>query len=568
MNQEGESDGWIIHLCGLFSRLEILRILFDLANLPVIVGFGGVNPAGRSSSHLGYRRLVYDALAADEQVAVVRDLLVLSRTIQRSDQGWVDRQGEPLDPAAAIERYRGDMLSHTLVRRLENGRVDPDAIPCHRSLGGRNGVESVRFELARRQVPEPLPSGWTIEGEDGDRVRVRAAGSRLFLEETRPSRVNVAGQLPTGFDPSALYQSRNHPRALQLSIFGASDAVASLGVDWEVIASRVAPDRIGVFAGSAIAQLDPEGFGGLLQSRLQGRRPTSKHLPLGLAEMPADFVNAYVLQSLGPTGHCMGACATFLYNLKMGLDAIQRGDCRLVLVGGAEAAVVPEVIDGFDAMGALGDDDKLRAIQGDNGEPAETVDHRRACRPFGNNAGLCVAEGSQWVFLADDALALELGLTVHGAVGGVFVHADGPKKSISGPGAGNYVTVARALAEARAVVGDAVTQSYVHAHGTGTPQNRVTESHILSLASRAFGLADWPVVAIKAQLGHSMGPAGGDQLMAALGFWSRGILPGIVSTPALADDVHRDGLDFVLQHREVDPKSMDVVFLNAKGFGG
>ena len=29
---------------------------------PVIVGFGGVNPAGRSSSHHGYRRMVIDEL--------------------------------------------------------------------------------------------------------------------------------------------------------------------------------------------------------------------------------------------------------------------------------------------------------------------------------------------------------------------------------------------------------------------------------------------------------------------------------------------------------------------------
>ncbi|HNF09694.1 MAG TPA: hypothetical protein PLX36_10580, partial [Pseudomonadales bacterium] len=33
-----------------------------MVRLPVIVGFGGINPAGRSSFHHGYRRLVLDVL--------------------------------------------------------------------------------------------------------------------------------------------------------------------------------------------------------------------------------------------------------------------------------------------------------------------------------------------------------------------------------------------------------------------------------------------------------------------------------------------------------------------------
>ena len=35
------------------------------------------------------------------------------------------------------------------------------------------------------------------------------------------------------------------------------------------------------------------------------------------------------------------------------------------------------------------------------------------------------------------------------------------------------------------------------AHGTGTPQNRVTESAILNETARAFGIEGWPVAAVK-----------------------------------------------------------------------
>ena len=82
----------------------------------------------------------------------------------------------------------------------------------------------------------------------------------------------------------------------------------------------------------------------------------------------------------------------------------------------------------------------------------------------------------------DDALAMESGARVLGSVGDVFVNADGYKKSIPGPGIGNYVTVAKAMAAARGMLGEdgLRTSTYMHAHGTGTPQNRVTESAIMS----------------------------------------------------------------------------------------
>lgn len=54
----------------------------------------------------------------------------------------------------------------------------------------------------------------------------------------------------------------------------------------------------------------------------------------------------------------------------------------------------------------------------------------------------------------DDALALELGADIHGSVPDVFINADGFKKSISAPGPGNYLTMAKAVAAAAQIVGE------------------------------------------------------------------------------------------------------------------
>ena len=108
----------------------------------------------------------------------------------------------------------------------------------------------------------------------------------------------------------------------------------------------------------------------------------------------------------------------------------------------------------------------------------------------------------------------------------------------------------------------------MHAHGTGTPQNRVTESAIMSEVAGAFGIPSFTIAAIKSYVGHSLAPAGGDQLAAILGAWQDGIVPGIKTIDHIADDVLQDHLHFPLQDEERDIATMRGAFVNSKGFGG
>ena len=132
------------------------------------------------------------------------------------------------------------------------------------------------------------------------------------------------------------------------------------------------------------------------------------------------------------------------------------------------------------------------------------------------------------------------------------------------------MTVAQAAALGRAIVGDDALRyrSFVQAHGTGTPQNRVTESLIFSEIAKVFGMENWPVTAIKSYLGHSIGAAGGDQIMATLGVWKYGFIPGIRTIRGLAEDVHSGKLNILLNHLETGADQMDLALINAKGFGG
>ena len=542
-----------------------------MSHLPVIVGFGGISPAGRSAFHHGFNRLVFDRLPRDQQLATLQSLATLTHQIRQHEGNWLDANGNTVELPAFLTRHQDALLAGTLIRKLESNLFDPSQLPMHTplSLASADTESPLRFTLSSRKLPGTLPANWTLVSDDGKSAVIEVTGSlEVMVKDTFKSPVNTAGQLPSGFQPEALYPARSHPRGLQMTLFAASDALHSVGIDWETIQSKVAPDQISVYAGSSMNQLDYDGYGGLLKARLLGKKITSKQLPLGFGDMPADFINAYMLGNVGNTGTNLGACASFLYNLNQAIHDIRRGTHRVAIVGASEAPLVPDIIEAFANMGALADDAGLLEL--DKALNPQSPDHRRACRPFGKNIGFTLAESAQFFVLFDDALALELGATIHAAVNEVFVNADGFKKSIASPGVGNYLTMAKAAAATQAVLGAKSLRehSFVQAHGTGTPQNRTTESAIFADIASHFGITRWPVTAMKSYLGHSIACAGGDQLAMTLGVWARGLLPGILTTRELAEDVSTQGLDFLLQHRQVDPLHFDAALLNSKGFGG
>ncbi|MDA0759788.1 MAG: beta-ketoacyl synthase [Proteobacteria bacterium] len=463
-----------------------------MASLPLIVGYGGINAAGRSIFDLGYNRILFEKIGLLEQQEVLTSLGHLMGT---SDQETI--------------------INKTLMRE-----IDQDF-----------------FQLNNFRNPI-LPS-------------------------------SAGGQLPSGFNPADTYNARQHPRSLAMTVFGVSDALKSLGMPWEEIIQRVPREKIGCISGCAVAQADKYGMGGMFQSALSGSRVTSKHMAMSLGEMSADFAHAYVLGSMGITGNFVGACATFQYNLKVGISMIQSGEALICVVGAAESGIVPEIYEAFAATKGLAEDSNLMALQERLGEDSSTPNYRKICRPFGENIGMSLGESAQFVVLMADELAIELGLEIHGAALSSHIHADGFKKSISGPGAGNYLTMGKALKQVQQYFGqDALNKTFVHAHGTSTPQNRESESHIISSLAKAMKIRALPVTAIKSFLGHSLAAAGGDQMINALGSWNHLKIPGITTTPALAENVSSDNVNYLLDHLEFEQGAFDFAILNAKGFGG
>ena len=528
--------------------------------LPLIVGFGGINSAGRSSFHHSYKRIIYDSLDNHEKKTTIGSLAVLMG-LAKYKNGKFYNESNQVMPKSELTILEQKVLEGTLIRTLSASHFNPKEVKKSLDISAKGNI----FNLKTKTLPSRIPSSWEIISQDDNVTTIKVSTElKLKTDVDYSLSVQAASSLPEGFDPSILYKSNFHPRGLQLAIIGASDAIKSIGIEWDKIKQIVSPDQIAVYSASAMAQLDSNGMAGMLQARLKGKRVSSKQLPLGLNTMPADFINAYVLGNVGVTGANAGACATFLYNLRLAVDDIQQGKRKVVVVGNSEAPLEPEIIEGYAAMSALATDANLSKFNRD-GSPS----HRTASRPFGENCGFVLGESSQYIVLMDDKLAIELGANIHGAVTEVFTSADGFKRSISAPGPGNFITLAKAVANAVANFGaeHVRSKSFIQAHGSSTPQNRVTESKILSEIAGSFGIKSWPVTAIKAFVGHSLAPASADQLINTIGILTHKIIPGIKTIESIAPDVEQMNLSFCLNDTDLKD-SAEIGFLNSKGFGG
>lgn len=538
--------------------------------LPVIVGMGGINASGRTSFHQGFRRIVLDQLSPEQRQETFLGLACLMNLVRYQDGQLIDQNNQVIEDDQIEGTFGEQVLAGTLIRKIEKEHFDPDATPWQQKMSLSAKQADFSFTVKTKDLPSPLPENWTVsetvdeEGNPTGVSDVNVAGTLEVLHDsTLDNPIKAAGQLPTGFDPAKLYNSHHQPRGLQNVIFGATDAIKSTGIDWQDVLDQVSPDQIGTYSSSTQGQLHAEGLGNAMQARLKGSRVGSKNAAMSLNTAPSDFINAYVTGSVGSTISATGACASFLYNLKAAAHDIQSGKIRAAIVGNSDALIVPEAAESFGNMGALANEKYLRMI-----DQTDQVDYRKTSRPFGQNCGFTLGEGAQYFILMDDTLALELGADVLGSVADVFVNADGVKKSITAPGPGNYISMAKAVALAKNIVGEESVQqhSFVLAHGSSTPQNRVTESHIFHTVAETFGINDWQVAAPKAYLGHSLGPASGDQLAWALGVFAHDIMPGITTIKEVADDVFDEHLTIRTEHAPCEPQ--EVAFINSKGFGG
>jgi len=217
-----------------------------------------------------------------------------------------------------------------------------------------------------------------------------------------------------------------------------------------------------------------------------------------------------------------------------------------MIAGGAEAAVCPLMVAGFNAM---------RALSTRNDEP------EKASRPFDKGRdGFVAGEGCGILILEELSLALERGAKIYAEIAGFGLTSDAYHVAAPPPG---HEGAARSMELAMKEAGLSPQDiDYVNAHGTSTPLNDLYEVQAIKavFGESAHSIA---VSSTKSMTGHLLGAAGGLEAVITVKAIEEGVLPPTVNLDNPDDECD---LDFVA-HR-ARKREVKAALSNTFGFGG
>jgi beta-ketoacyl-acyl-carrier-protein synthase II len=364
--------------------------------------------------------------------------------------------------------------------------------------------------------------------------------------DTSAMKTKIAGQVQD-FDPSAYEihpkNARRMSRASLLALAAAKLALADSKLTPEDVQKQ--SDRSGVALGTANA-----GFELLLESslgyRLKGARINPTALINGLPNMPSHYVSAYS-GAAGPFYTVSATCASGTQAIGVALDQIRAGRADLMLTGGVDTLVHPDVMMAFEAMTVL--------ASGYSQQP------ERASRPFdAERDGFVMGEGCGILVLESLEHARGRSARVYAEVLGQATSSDaGHSAAPDAEGVGAAKVMRWALEDADCPPDEV---GYINAHGTGTQINDVVETKAIK---RVFGerSKQIPISSTKSMIGHCMGGSGALEAIACIKSLETG---GIHPTINLETPDPECDLDYVPnQARQLDFR---VALSNSFGLGG
>jgi len=356
--------------------------------------------------------------------------------------------------------------------------------------------------------------------------------------------VRFAGEIHD-FDPSHVVDGREQKRIDRVALFAmvaAHEAVQDSGLD---LKNAPDPYRNGTIIGSGIGGVltMEEGHLKLLQT---GPRRVSPFVVPRLMVNAAPGNVSIQFNLRGPSTAVASACASSGHAMGMAMQAIQRGDCDVMVAGGSEAAITPLTLSAFASM---------KALSTRNDDPT------KASRPFDKNRdGFVLSEGAAIVVLEELEHARKRGARIYAEI--VGYGATGDAYHIAAPdeqGSGAFKAMEFALRDAQL---DRTAVGYINAHGTSTPLGDKAE---IGAVKRLFGDHAYKLAmsSTKSMTGHALGAAGGIETIPAIMSIYEGVL-----APTINLETPDEGFDLNFVPNVPQEAKVDVALNNTFGFGG
>ena len=356
------------------------------------------------------------------------------------------------------------------------------------------------------------------------------------------------------FDPNEHFD-RKKLRQLDLyaqyALVAARQAVEDAGLEHEDQAQFINKDRVGVIVAAGIGGLHTfeEEAGYYALHKDDG----PKYNPFFIPKMIADIASGHISMEYGyhgPNYGVVSACASSNNPIIDAFNLIRLGKADAILTGGAEAAIFPAGVGGFNSMHAL-------STRNDTPETAS--------RPFSKSRdGFVMGEGSAILVLEDLDHALARGAHIYCEVAGGGLSADAHHLTATHPeGLGAIIAMEEALKDAEMKPEDI---DYINVHGTSTPVGDVSEiKAILDVfGEHAYKLN---ISSTKSMTGHLLGATGALEAVFSIKAVEEDIVPPTINHDPEDKDENIDyNLNFTFDHAQ--KRVVRAALSNAFGFGG
>ncbi|MBE6305032.1 MAG: beta-ketoacyl-[acyl-carrier-protein] synthase II [Bacteroidales bacterium] len=286
---------------------------------------------------------------------------------------------------------------------------------------------------------------------------------------------------------------------------------------------------------------------------IHGEEQGPKYNPFFIPKMIADIAAGHISMQYGfhgPNYVTLSACASSNHAIIDSFNLIRLGKADAIVTGGAEAAIFPAGVGGFNSMHALS---------------TRNDDPTKASRPFsGSRDGFVMGEGAAVLVLEEYEHAVARGAKIYAEIVGGGMSADAHHITATHPeGLGAMLSMRNALEDAGMQPEDI---DYINAHGTSTPVGDVSE---LKAVVGVFGehAKKLNISSTKSMTGHLLGATGALEAIFSVKAVQNDIVPPTINHED--DDVDPnlpEGLN--LTFNKAQERTVNAALSNVFGFGG
>ena len=333
----------------------------------------------------------------------------------------------------------------------------------------------------------------------------------------------------------------------QYAIVAAKQAIEDSAMDLETINK----EKVGVICGVGIGGL--KSLEDELVSYALNKDLGPKFSPFLIPKMIADIASGHISIMYGfhgPNFTTVSACASSSIAIADAFNYIRLGKANVIVTAGAEAAICPVGVGGFNSMLALS---------------TRNDDPTRASRPFSaSRDGFVMAEGAGCLILEELEHAKARGAKIYAELVGAGLSADAHHLTASHPeGLGAKLVMKNALEDAGMKPEDI---DYINVHGTSTPVGDISEVKAIKevFGEHAYKLN---ISSTKSMTGHLLGAAGVVEALACVLAVQNDIVPPTINHEEGDNDENIDyNLNFTFN--KAQKREIRAALSNTFGFGG